>query len=114
MVVKSGRFGKFLACPNYPTCKSTLPFGEKRPEKQEGVCPKCGKPTLRLRTRTGKTFYGCSGYPACDFKSWDMPTGEKCPKCGGAIVKTARGTVRCSNKDCSYKAPKERAEKAND
>ncbi len=108
MVIKSGRFGKFLACPNYPTCKSTLPFGEKRPEKEEGICPQCGKPTLRLRTRTGKTFFGCSGYPSCDFKSWDMPTGEKCPKCGGAIVKTVRGTVRCSNKDCSYRAPKEK------
>ncbi len=111
MVIKSGRFGKFLACPNYPACKSTLPFGEKQAETQEGVCPKCGKPTLKLRSRAGKTFYGCSGYPACDFKSWDMPTGEKCPLCGGAIVKTARGTVRCSEKDCSYKAPKQPKDK---
>ncbi len=108
MVVKSGRFGKFLACPNYPACRSTLPFGEKQPEVKEGVCPVCGKPTLKLRSRTGKTFYGCSGYPACSFKSWDMPTGEKCPVCGGAVVKTARGVVRCSSKDCTYRAPAEK------
>ncbi len=109
MVVKTGRYGKFLACPNYPACKSTLPYGEKEDAGQlAGRCPVCGKPTKKLRTKTGKTYYGCSGYPACDFKSWDEPTGEKCPQCGGALVKTARGTVRCSNRDCSYriKAPK--------
>lgn len=104
MVVKSGRYGKFLACPNYPTCKSTLPYGDKVAEGVlEGKCPVCGKPTKKLRTRTGKFYYGCTGYPACDFKSWDEPTGEKCPQCGSALVKTARGTIRCSNKECSYR-----------
>ena len=104
MVVKSGRYGKFLACPNYPSCKSTLPYGEKQSEAVfEGVCPVCGKPTRKLRTRTGKFYYGCSGYPACEFRSWDEPTGEKCPKCGGALVKTARGNVKCSNKECGYR-----------
>ncbi len=104
MVIKMGRYGKFLACPNYPACKSTMPFGEKKEEEElEGVCPDCGKPTKKLRSRTGKPYYGCSGYPACKFMSWDMPTGEKCPKCGGAIVKTARGVVRCADKSCGYK-----------
>ncbi len=104
MVIKTGRYGKFLACPNYPACKSTMPFGEKKEEDVlEGVCPDCGKPTKKLRSRTGKPYYGCSGYPACKFMSWDMPTGEKCPKCGGAIVKTARGVVKCSDKSCGYK-----------
>ncbi len=103
MVVKSGRFGKFLSCPDYPVCHTTLPYGEKREAVKEGTCPVCGKPTLRLRSRNGKTFYGCSGYPACDFKSWDVPTGEKCPKCGGALVKTSKGGVRCSDRDCNYR-----------
>ncbi len=112
MVVKSGKFGKFLACPNYPSCRSTLPIEEeKREEVFAGVCPECGKPTRKLKTRTGKTYYGCSGYPACKFMSWDEPTGGKCPQCGSALVKNARGTVRCSGKDCTYKAPQERKAK---
>ena len=107
MVIKSGRYGKFLACPNYPACKSTLPFGETAEEEVfEGVCPQCGKPTKRLKTRTGKTYYGCSGYPVCKFMSWDIPTGEKCPKCGGFLVKSPRGVIKCADKACAYRAPK--------
>ncbi len=109
MVIKTGRYGKFLACPNYPACKSTLPLGEEKEEDVfEGVCPECGKPTKQLKTRTGKIYYGCSGYPACKFMSWGVPTGEKCPKCGAALVKTARGSVRCSGKECTYRVPAER------
>ncbi len=108
MVVKSGRFGKFLACPNYPACKSTLPYGDApQDDVYEGVCPECGKPTKRLKTRTGKTYYGCSGYPVCKFMSWDVPTGEKCPKCGAALVRSPRGVVKCSGKECNYRAPKQ-------
>ena len=102
MVVKNGRYGKFLACPNYPSCKTTLPFGEKKEEVIEGICPDCGKPTRRLRSKSGKTYYGCSGYPDCKFMSWDIPTGEKCPVCGKPIVKTPKGIVRCSDKDCAH------------
>ncbi len=102
MVVKNGRYGKFLACPNYPSCKTTLPFGEKKEEVIEGICPDCGKPTRRLRSKSGKTYYGCSGYPDCKFMSWDIPTGEKCPVCGKPIVKTPKGVVRCSDKDCAH------------
>ncbi len=105
MLVKSGRYGQFLACPNYPTCKSTLPYGEKKGEEYEGICPDCGRPTKKLRSRMGKIYYGCSGYPTCKFMSWDVPTGEKCPTCQSALVKTAKGTVKCSNKECSYKLP---------
>ena len=108
MVIKSGRYGKFLACPNYPSCKSTLPFGETAEEEIfEGTCPVCGKPTKKLKTRTGKTYYGCSGYPACKFMSWDVPTGEKCPKCGGALVRSPRGVIKCADKDCAYRVPKQ-------
>ncbi len=108
MVVKSGRYGKFLACPNYPSCKSTMQYGEKKEEEVfEGICPECGKPMKKLRSRTGKPYYGCSGYPACKFMSWDMPTGEKCPKCGAPIVKSPRGVIKCSDKSCGYKRPPE-------
>ncbi len=103
MLIKNGRYGKFLACPNYPECKSTLPFGEKKEEIFEGVCPDCGKPTKKLKSRSGKVYYGCSGYPECKFMSWDMPLGTKCPKCGGALVRSAYGTVKCMNKECDYK-----------
>ncbi len=109
MTVKTGRYGKFLACPNYPSCRSTLPFEDVKKETvYEGVCPDCGKPTKRLFSRTGKPYYGCSGYPACKFMSWDIPTGEKCPVCGGALVTTAKGNVKCSNRECGYKPDKEK------
>ena len=111
MVVKSGRYGKFLACPDYPTCKSTLPFETKKEEVYEGICPDCGKPAKRLRSKTGKPYYGCSGYPLCKFMSWDPPTGQKCPQCGGALVTTARGTVKCANRDCTYKVAPPKPEK---
>ncbi len=111
MTVKTGRYGKFLACPNYPSCKSTLPFEEEKKETvYEGICPDCGKPTKKLYSRTGKPYYGCSGYPMCKFMSWDVPTGQKCPVCGGALVTTPKGTVKCSDRECSYRP--ERPEKA--
>ncbi len=109
MLIKNGRYGKFLACPNYPDCRSTLPFGEEREDVFEGTCPECGKPTKQLKTRTGKTYYGCSGYPACKFMSWDVPTGEKCPKCGAALIRSPRGVVKCSDRSCTYRAPKKKA-----
>ena len=112
MTVKTGRYGKFLACPNYPSCKSTLPYGTPAEEEvYEGICPLCGKPTKRLKTRSGKTYYGCSGYPDCKFMSWDVPTGEKCPKCGGYLVKSPRGVIKCADKACAYRAPKPKASK---
>ncbi|MDE6273712.1 MAG: type I DNA topoisomerase [Clostridiales bacterium] len=105
MVVKSGRYGKFLACPNYPDCKATMPYGVKKDEVFVGTCPDCGKPAKQLRTKSGKIYYGCSGYPACKFMSWDIPTGEKCPDCGSPVIQTAKGVVKCSNRECSYKSP---------
>lgn len=107
MVVKTGKFGKFLACPNYPDCKTTLPYPEETGSpKFYGICPECGSPMAQKKTKKGKIFYGCSAYPDCKFLSWDIPTGKKCPKCGSAIVQTARGYIRCSNKDCDYKEGK--------
>lgn len=101
MVVKHGRYGKFLACPGYPECKNTKPFYE-----EAGIaCPECGGRVLIKKTRRGKTYYGCENNPTCGFMTWDKPTGERCPECGGVLVeKNLRGkkVIKCSNKNCSY------------
>ncbi|MDE7464238.1 MAG: topoisomerase DNA-binding C4 zinc finger domain-containing protein, partial [Clostridiales bacterium] len=105
MVVKTGRYGKFLACPNYPKCKNIVNLENEKTEEQLPPCPKCGKPLKKITTRKS-TFYGCSGYPDCDFTVSARPTGEKCPKCGALLVaKSGKNGnyVKCSNKDCSYK-----------
>lgn len=95
MVVKKGKFGNYLQCLD---CKETLSQTEKA-----GICPQCGKPTQKMTSRNGKTFYGCSGYPECNFMSWDMPNGEHCPICNSFIVIAKDGkTKKCSNKDCDY------------
>ena len=105
MAIKEGRFGRFLACTGYPECKNTKPI-----VKSTGVkCPKCGKDIIEKRGRkTGKVFYGCSGYPECDVVFWDKPTGGTCPDCGSMLVKTKgkNGTVKCSNPECKYKEKK--------
>ncbi len=104
MVIKTGRFGKYLQCLN---CKETKSIVEK-----VGVCPRCGKPAQKMTSKTGKTFYGCSGYPDCNFMSWDLPIGENCPKCGSYMVLAKDGkTKKCSDKDCGYSEKPEKAEK---
>lgn len=102
MVIKMGRFGKFLACPGWPECKNTKPLLEKIGVK----CPKCNKGDIVVkRSKKGRKFFGCSRYPDCDFVSWDEPVEEKCPKCGENLtkVRTRSGIVlRCPNKDCNF------------
>ena len=110
MVVKSGKFGKFLACPSYPDCKTTLSMPSDEEPKLAGKCPECGAAMTVRKSKKGKVYYSCSGYPDCKFMSWDIPTGEKCPTCGEALVKTARGGVKCSGKDCSYRVKGETPE----
>ncbi len=110
MVVKSGKFGRFLACPSYPDCKSTLSMPSDEEPKLVGKCPECGSPMTVRKSKRGKVYYSCAGYPDCKFMSWDIPTGDKCPECGGALVKTARGNIKCDGKDCSYRI---RLEKPN-
>ena len=91
MVIKMGRYGKFIACSNYPECRNTKPFLVK-----VGVaCPQCGGDLVEKRTRKGRTFYGCANYPQCDFASWDKPVPEPCPECGGLLVEAGREAVRC-------------------
>ena len=81
-------------------------------QKFVGKCPECGNAMSVRKSKKGKVYYSCSGYPVCKFMSWDIPTGDKCPDCGGAMVKTARGGVRCGNKDCAYKTKTEKKTKA--
>ncbi|MBQ8885313.1 MAG: type I DNA topoisomerase [Clostridia bacterium] len=111
MIVKNGKFGKFLACPSYPDCKTTLSMPSDEEPKFVGKCPECGLPMTARKSKKGKLYYSCSGYPDCKFMSWDIPTGEKCPTCGEALVLTARGNKKCSNKDCSYKLKQEQPKK---
>jgi DNA topoisomerase-1 len=103
MVMKRGRFGRFLACTRYPECKGTKPVSI-------GVtCPKgCGGYISEKRSKRGRTFYGCSSYPRCDFVAWDRPKNEPCPKCGSAYLldKYSKRTgpfVACPNKECDYR-----------
>ncbi|MBC5647127.1 type I DNA topoisomerase [Christensenella tenuis] len=102
MVYKTGRFGEFLACPNYPECKNTKPI-----VKQIDVpCPKCGgKVVIKRAGKSGKSFYGCENYPNCDFVSWDKPLDEKCPECGAYMVEAkfrygGKTYKKCSNPEC--------------
>ncbi len=101
MVYKMGRFGKFLACPNFPTCRNTKAIVEKI----DVPCPKCGAALIKRKSKRGKAFYGCEKYPDCDFVSWDKPTKMKCPKCGGLMAQKIgqNGSyITCMDKACGY------------
>lgn len=100
MVIKNGRFGKFLACPGFPECRNARPILE-----EAGVnCPKCGSKVLIKKTRKGRKYLGCENNPTCSFMTWDMPAGENCPNCGSFMVKKYAGkkvTLKCSNENCN-------------
>ena len=100
MVIKSGRFGKFLACPGYPECKNTKRIVNEMP----GECPLCGSKILEKKSKKGKKFYGCEKNPDCSFLSWDPPIAEHCPKCGKTLLKKSgrNGKIYCSNESCGY------------
>ena len=100
MVVKHGRFGKFLACPGYPECKNTKRIVNEMP----GECPLCGGKILEKKSKKGKKFFGCEHNPSCSFLSWDAPIEERCPVCGKTLLKkTGRsGKIYCSNESCNY------------
>ena len=103
MVVRSSRFGKFLACPNYPQCKNTKPVPE---DEVKEPCPKCGAKLIKRTSKKGKKFYGCSNYPKCDFAAPGIPTGETCKECGGYMIKGIRGRNYCINADCPSRQKK--------
>lgn len=108
MVIKYGRYGKFLACPGFPECRNTKPLFE-----EAGVnCPVCGGKVLIKKTKKGRRYYGCENNPECSLMLWNKPTGEKCPKCGSPLVEKGTKNVRvcCSNTECSYVVEDEKAE----
>ena len=104
MVVKVGRFGKFLACPGYPECKNTKPFVVQTNAK----CPVCGGKVIEKKSKKGYTFYGCDYYPDCNFMTWDKPTDEICPDCGKSLFKRKGGLLVCLNEGCGYEKKAER------
>ncbi len=104
MVVKVGRFGKFLACPGYPECKNTKPFVVQTNAK----CPVCGGKVIEKKSKKGYTFYGCDNYPDCNFMTWDKPTDEICPDCGKSLFKRKGGLLVCLNEGCGYEKKAER------
>ena len=97
MVIKYGPHGKFLACPGFPECRNTKPYLEKI-----GVpCPVCGKDVVIRKTKKGRKYYGCENNPECEFMSWQKPSREKCPECGGYMVEKGNKLV-CANEKCGY------------
>ena len=112
MVIKVGRFGKFLACPGYPECKTTKPLVEET----QATCPVCGGKVIGKKSKKGFPFYGCTNYPECNFMTWDKPTGENCPKCGKSLFKGKGGMINCSNEECgySYKPARKNAKKVQE
>ncbi len=100
LVIRRGRYGEFVACSGYPTCKE-----EAAPVSTGVKCPKCETGEIvEKKTRRGKVFYGCDKYPACDYALWNKPIDKKCPKCGQLlVVKGKKNEVQCSNKECDYK-----------
>lgn len=106
MIIKTGRYGKFLACPGYPECKNV-----KSIEIKTGVpCPKCGGDIIERKTRRGRTFYGCNNYPKCDFITNDRPLEDKCPKCGKNLFKKLgkKKKIYCITENCGYEKIEEK------
>jgi DNA topoisomerase-1 len=111
MVIKKGRFGKFLACPGYPECKNTKPIVEEL----DVPCPRCNSQLVVRKSKKGRKFFGCKNYPACNFMTWDEPVKEKCPECGGFMVKKyLKGNgykLVCTNENCKKEIMGEGSEK---
>lgn len=102
MVIKKGKFGRFLACPGFPECKFTKAFFEKT----GGICPECGGEIVKRMSKKGRTFYSCSNYPECDYMNWDLPIPDICPQCGSTLFQKGLGkrkSIYCDKPDCGYK-----------
>ena len=107
LVIKSGRFGKFLACPGYPECKFTKPIVERMP----GRCPRCGSTIFKRKSKRGYAYYACEKGAACGFMTWDVPTEHDCPQCGQTMFKRAgKGAMKpfCINPECPNFLPEDK------
>ncbi len=107
MVIKVGRFGKFLACSGYPECKNTKPLVLET----GGFCPVCGGKVVEKKSRKGHTFFGCSNYPSCNFMTWDKPIADNCPQCGKTLFRRKGGMLVCLNEGCGYEGQAKRKSK---
>ena len=106
MVIKMGRFGKFMACPGFPECRNTKPLVERMP----GRCPKCGSGLLKRKSKRGYAYYACEAGADCGFMTWDVPTAEDCPECGFTLFKkSGKGRMKpfCINETCSKFLPED-------
>lgn len=103
MVIKIGKYGRFLACPGFPECENT----KKIVQETAGSCPLCGKKIILKKSKRGRSFYGCSGYPDCNFMTWNVPTEETCPQCGSTLFQKGgkSGNLVCEKPDCGYSRP---------
>ena len=111
MVIKVGRFGKFLACPGYPECKNTKPLIFRTKAK----CPECGGDVIEKKTKRGSSFYGCSNYPNCNFMTWDMPSDEVCPRCGKSLFKRKGNVLYCPDTEgCGFTKPAPKKKKTEE
>ncbi len=111
MVVKVGRFGKFLACPGYPDCKNTKPLIYKTKAK----CPECGGDVIEKKTKRGTSFYGCSNYPNCNFMTWDLPSEEVCPRCGKSLFRRKGNVLYCPDTEgCGFTKPVPKKKKSEE
>ncbi len=100
MVIKFGKYGKFIACPGYPECSNT----KKIVTETDGNCPRCGKRMLLKKSKKGRSFYGCEGYPDCNFMTWNLPSAERCPQCDRTLfIKGGKsGKLVCEGENCNY------------
>lgn len=99
LLVRVSKYGRFLACSNYPKCK----YKKDLENSTEILCPKCQKgEIIKRKSKKGKIFWGCSNYPKCDFVLWGKPSGEKCPKCNALLIENGKGKLKCSNPDCDF------------
>ena len=109
MVIKTGRYGRFLACPGYPECKNAKPLIVSTGAK----CPVCGGDIIERKSKKGHVFYGCGNWPKCNFMSWDPPAGEDCPKCGKTLFKKKGGKLVCMAEGCGYEKSASGKKKSN-
>ena len=110
MVIKTGRYGRFLACPGYPECKNAKPLIVNTGAR----CPVCGGEIIERKSKKGHVFFGCGNWPKCNFMSWDPPAGENCPDCGKALFKKKTGKVVCMAEGCGYEMSASGKKKGNE
>ena len=103
MVIKSGRYGKFVACSGFPECRNAHPLIKDT----GGICPECGGHMLVRKSAKGRIYYGCGNYPKCNFMTWDEPVSEKCPQCGQTMFKK-KGQLYCAKEGCGFTKPVEK------